>query len=354
MADKYQKYAAKYGLTPNQVKAMINIIANEINCDECLEFIIVSEEEPEQPKKGDAWFNPDDGSLNIYDGEDWQEIGLGARPESSCCPADNGLTLTGDTYYLGGELVENTTIESYGETFQIIYNPTGTDTYSINFIEPVSGLNMFVAGYADSGSGGTNFKSLLALSSAVGLTASDDNTIQYTAITSFDSHANLTYTDVTGSGADNSSVNVSKGLVTLDAPVIFLDGELISLDASSDIVMESQQNLKITSEDTSGTDSKVIDIRTGDNANGNTGSILIVAGSATTGNGGNVEITSGKSFTSGNGGNIVLKPSAGGTNNGRVLIQNLPTFADDAAAGVGGLIADMVYKTASGELRIKI
>lgn len=33
---------------------------------------------------------------------------------------------------------------------------------------------------------------------------------------------------------------------------------------------------------------------------------------------------------------------------------DLPTFADDAAAGAGGLIAGTVYKTATGELRIKL
>jgi len=33
---------------------------------------------------------------------------------------------------------------------------------------------------------------------------------------------------------------------------------------------------------------------------------------------------------------------------------DLPTFADDAAAGAGGLVAGTVYKTATGELRIKI
>lgn len=35
-------------------------------------------------------------------------------------------------------------------------------------------------------------------------------------------------------------------------------------------------------------------------------------------------------------------------------IPNLPTYADDAAAGAGGLTAGHVYKTATGELRIKI
>jgi len=35
-------------------------------------------------------------------------------------------------------------------------------------------------------------------------------------------------------------------------------------------------------------------------------------------------------------------------------IPNLPTYADDAAAGTGGLVAGDVYKTSTGELRIKL
>lgn len=37
-----------------------------------------------------------------------------------------------------------------------------------------------------------------------------------------------------------------------------------------------------------------------------------------------------------------------------VYLQNLPTYADNAAALAGGLIADAVYKTATGELRIVV
>lgn len=35
-------------------------------------------------------------------------------------------------------------------------------------------------------------------------------------------------------------------------------------------------------------------------------------------------------------------------------IFTLPTYADDAAAGVGGLVAGQLYKTAAGEVRIKL
>jgi len=34
--------------------------------------------------------------------------------------------------------------------------------------------------------------------------------------------------------------------------------------------------------------------------------------------------------------------------------KTLPTFADDAAAGSGGLSADSIYKTPTGELRVKL
>jgi len=38
---------------------------------------------------------------------------------------------------------------------------------------------------------------------------------------------------------------------------------------------------------------------------------------------------------------------------GNVSLVGLPVYADDAAAGTGGLATDMVYKTSTGELRIK-
>ena len=37
-----------------------------------------------------------------------------------------------------------------------------------------------------------------------------------------------------------------------------------------------------------------------------------------------------------------------------INFTGLPEFADDTAAGVGGLVAGDVYKTATGELRIKL
>lgn len=39
---------------------------------------------------------------------------------------------------------------------------------------------------------------------------------------------------------------------------------------------------------------------------------------------------------------------------GQVRLVSLPTYADDTSAGVGGLTAGYVYKTATGELRIKL
>ena len=44
----------------------------------------------------------------------------------------------------------------------------------------------------------------------------------------------------------------------------------------------------------------------------------------------------------------------GNTQLDTLRIVNLPTYADDAAAGVGGLSQNTVYKTPTGELRIKL
>ena len=41
-------------------------------------------------------------------------------------------------------------------------------------------------------------------------------------------------------------------------------------------------------------------------------------------------------------------------NSGFYYFLNLPTYANDAAAASGGLLQDAIYKTATGELRIKL
>lgn len=37
-----------------------------------------------------------------------------------------------------------------------------------------------------------------------------------------------------------------------------------------------------------------------------------------------------------------------------LILSALPTYADEAAAGVGGLSAGALYKTATGEVRVKL
>jgi hypothetical protein len=65
--------------------------------------------------------------------------------------------------------------------------------------------------------------------------------------------------------------------------------------------------------------------------------------------GSKVEIT-----TSGNFGIGTGTPTKTLHVNGTVRLQGLPTYANNAAAITGGLVADDVYKTATGELRIVV
>lgn len=41
-------------------------------------------------------------------------------------------------------------------------------------------------------------------------------------------------------------------------------------------------------------------------------------------------------------------------NTNGLKLNTLPTYADDASAGAGGLTAGQLYKTATGELRVKL
>jgi len=63
--------------------------------------------------------------------------------------------------------------------------------------------------------------------------------------------------------------------------------------------------------------------------------------------------------TSGSGLALTIKKSAGVPTEVRfepaqVTLQNIPTYANDAAAAAGGLAANRLYKTATGEVRIKL
>lgn len=55
---------------------------------------------------------------------------------------------------------------------------------------------------------------------------------------------------------------------------------------------------------------------------------------------------------------LVVENTGGGNalvvNSGYVKFIGLPTYASDALAGAGGLATDAIYKTATGELRIKL
>lgn len=50
----------------------------------------------------------------------------------------------------------------------------------------------------------------------------------------------------------------------------------------------------------------------------------------------------------------VFYNGTGPTDDMRITFSDLPTFANDTAAGSGGLTIGMIYKTATGELRIKL
>lgn len=66
-----------------------------------------------------------------------------------------------------------------------------------------------------------------------------------------------------------------------------------------------------------------------------------------------------KLFQTGIGGFVIANPASLNTviniiAPGRIAIENIPTFANNAAAISGGLAAPEIYKTATGELRIVV
>ena len=100
------------------------------------------------------------------------------------------------------------------------------------------------------------------------------------------------------------------------------------------------------------------------NVNGDTGAAIVSldpAGSiffgteAIKANGSSINVTTRMTVASnGNVGIGTISPAKTLHVNGTVRLQGLPTYANNAAAIAGGLVADDVYKTAAGELRIVV
>lgn len=66
--------------------------------------------------------------------------------------------------------------------------------------------------------------------------------------------------------------------------------------------------------------------------------------------GGDIDITADGDVTIASGNDVIITPTANLT----FTLAAIPTHADDAAAGVAGLTAGQVYKTAAGALMIKL
>jgi len=260
--------------------------------------------------------------------------------------------LQGD--FLETEVTENTEIES--TKFNLLFSSTdGTfnvQRESIAGVKQVVAMNepapgVVVNSFGIIHTGNTDMKLCIATDDRVYLQAGDDITTEYSQVIAEPTYAEVSYT---ATGGDNSTLTVANGTITLTAVKTVVS----NLGAASVISPVSGSNLKVKTEGQGSANSDSIEISTGEVATlGSTGDIEIITGNTLNGDTGSIVLRTGTA-TTGDGGKIRLELGDGSVADGRLIISNLPEFADNAAALLGGLVAGNVYKTNTGELRITV
>jgi hypothetical protein len=166
-------------------------------------------------------------------------------------------------------------------------------------------------------------------------------------------------------GATNGYLQIDSPNATLD---LYSDGDM-SIQGVGSILLTSELNTiamnpaldKITITANDGVTNGYLSIEGGSNGVNLTHDTYLTLGTDNGNNG--IEIDGDDlSIYSSTGGEINIKPITGITvkssvavgNGFKIKITSLPVYASDAAAGVGGLTTNMIYKTSTGELRIKV
>jgi hypothetical protein len=179
-----------------------------------------------------------------------------------------------------------------------------------------------------------------------------------------------------GSGADlallQANDGTTNGFLQIDSPNatldLYSDGDM-SIEGVGSITLNSELNTiainpaldKITITANDGSTNGFLSIEGGSNGVNLTHDTYLTLGTDNGNNGIEFDGANASMYTV-NGGEITMTSTNGVTLKSLVAAGNgfsfkltsLPVYASDVAAGVGGLTTNMVYKTSTGELRIKI
>ena len=294
--------------------------------------VTISGTEPENPEAENIWFDTTDYTGKVFNGTTWDEV-LSFMPKA---------------------LTENTTLDA--TTFDVSILSTDGDiviqktpeagvTQTLAFIEPAPGSRLISMGiFADSNK---DQKMLLVTPSNIYLQASDDADVEQSNITANPTNARMSYRAV---GGDNSTLTVRNGQIIYQAATHTFDG--IGGDVIISTVSGNDLHIKTPTVDYSNSDS--IFIETGiPTTIGSSGNINITTADTTVGDTGSIYITTGDAAT-GDGGKIIIELGNGSVKDGVLKLINLPVYADNAAALLGGIVAGTVYNTNTGELRIVV
>lgn len=238
---------------------------------------------------------------------------------------DNNPTTPSNTFSVDVDSVRTITFPTVGATTLVAHPTTslmvvdaGTDGGSL----------IFINGGAENGtglSGGTLF-----LTSGVGNTTGDSGGISMSTPNAisvgvpFQDGQSGNIAIITGTAdGDNLQRSGDIRLVTGDVGIA---GEVATGQTGSIVLITG------TSRNGAGVTTGGIGIQTGDQETDNafTGDVRIGTGDAT-------------SLVAGSAGDVMITPGTGVTRNGRLCINNLLTFANDAAAGLAGLAQNDIY-----------
>lgn len=187
---------------------------------------------PSEPNEGDYWFSPSTGEVKYYNGTTW-DIKV--------------------TYIINGtmenKVFTNTGINSIDFVttegkLTLARTPVGDNIRQFVTLQEVTpGQFSVVAGLTSIDN--SNFSFLYAKETGVLLRSTADITTDLIEIEAGDLAATMKFTDINGSGVDNSTITAGAGIVSLDANTVVVNSSDFRIDLPGDVVTDIPYTLTI-------------------------------------------------------------------------------------------------------------
>lgn len=234
--------------TENGPASLENLVCDILNCkfgmDCCDENsgigqgfqLFITKTTPSEPNEGDYWFDPVTGEVKYYNGTNWgTKVQYIINGSTSVAINTNTVTNNIDFATTEGKL-----------TLSRI--PVGDNTIQFVTLQEVApGQFSVMAGLTSVDN--SNFSFLYANETGVSLRSTADITTDLIEIEASDLAATMKFTDINGSGVDNSTITAGAGIVNLDAKTVVVNSSDFRIDLPGDVVTNVPYILTIDNAD---------------------------------------------------------------------------------------------------------